>query len=187
MGSIYDNLDKAMDEYDYRLITLLRQNGRRSISDLAHEIGLSRATVRARMEKLEQSGRHRRYTVILRRCFQRAGARDHADRGGGPHGGACRCGSRRLSGSHRASQYQWQMDFIAEIAANSLTEFDAILHRNPSHPRHRLLGNQHPALDAEKHQRAALTDCGKVSDPQSAESRNSLDKSHFHEAAIACP
>ncbi len=35
-----------MDEYDYRLITLLRQNGRRSISDLAHEIGLSRATVR---------------------------------------------------------------------------------------------------------------------------------------------
>ena len=36
-----------MDELDTRLITLLRHNGRRSISDLAVETGASRATVRA--------------------------------------------------------------------------------------------------------------------------------------------
>jgi DNA-binding Lrp family transcriptional regulator len=55
-----------MDDIDARLIQLLRHDGRRSISDLAGEMGLSRATVRARMERLERSGEIVGYTVILR-------------------------------------------------------------------------------------------------------------------------
>ncbi|HEV7256053.1 MAG TPA: Lrp/AsnC family transcriptional regulator [Mesorhizobium sp.] len=55
-----------MDEIDGKLLTLLRHDGRRSISDLAAELRLSRATVRARMEKLERSGDILGYTVILR-------------------------------------------------------------------------------------------------------------------------
>ncbi|MFN7286455.1 MAG: Lrp/AsnC family transcriptional regulator [bacterium] len=55
-----------MDELDQALITLLRHNGRRSISDLAQETGASRATVRARIERLERSGEIVGYTVILR-------------------------------------------------------------------------------------------------------------------------
>jgi DNA-binding Lrp family transcriptional regulator len=55
-----------MDELDNNLITLLRHNARRSISDLAADLGASRATVRARMEKLEKSGGIIGYTVILR-------------------------------------------------------------------------------------------------------------------------
>lgn len=55
-----------MDETDNRLLTLLRHDGRRSISDLAAELKLSRATVRARMERLERSGEIVGYTVILR-------------------------------------------------------------------------------------------------------------------------
>ena len=55
-----------MDQLDEKLITLLRHNGRRSISDLAIETGASRATIRARMEKLEQTGTIIGYTVILR-------------------------------------------------------------------------------------------------------------------------
>ena len=55
-----------MDDLDEKLITLLRHNGRRSISDVAIDLGVSRATVRARMERLEQSGDIIGYTVILR-------------------------------------------------------------------------------------------------------------------------
>ncbi|UNC14867.1 Lrp/AsnC family transcriptional regulator [Acidiphilium multivorum] len=51
---------------DDRLITLLRHDGRRSISDLAIELGVSRATVRARIDRLERSGVIIGYTVILR-------------------------------------------------------------------------------------------------------------------------
>ena len=55
-----------MDDIDTQLLTLLRHNGRRSISDLAQELGLSRATVRARIERMENRGDIVGYTVILR-------------------------------------------------------------------------------------------------------------------------
>ena len=55
-----------MADYDQKLLTLLRHNGRRSISDLAAELGLSRATVRARIERMERDGDIVGYTVILR-------------------------------------------------------------------------------------------------------------------------
>lgn len=55
-----------MDDIDRQLLTLLRHNGRRSISDLAGELGLSRATVRARLERMEAQGDIIGYTVILK-------------------------------------------------------------------------------------------------------------------------
>ncbi len=55
-----------MDELNEKLVTLLRHNGRRSISDLAVDLKVSRATIRARMEKLEREGGILGYTVILR-------------------------------------------------------------------------------------------------------------------------
>src|SRR4051794_32579062 len=55
-----------MDSLDEKLITLLRHSARRSISDLAADLGVSRATARSRMERLEQSGEIIGYTVILR-------------------------------------------------------------------------------------------------------------------------
>jgi DNA-binding Lrp family transcriptional regulator len=54
------------DEMDMRLIGLLRHDARRSLSSLADELSLSRATVRARMERLERDGEILGYTVILR-------------------------------------------------------------------------------------------------------------------------
>lgn len=54
-----------MQSLDDKLIRLLRHNARRSISDLAIEVGTSRATVRARIDKLERSGRIIGYTVVL--------------------------------------------------------------------------------------------------------------------------
>ncbi len=43
-----------MADIEQRLLTLLRHDGRRSISDLAGELGVSRATVRARIERMER-------------------------------------------------------------------------------------------------------------------------------------
>jgi len=54
-----------MHSLDEKLIRLLRHNARRSISDLAIELGTSRATVRARIDKLERAGSIIGYTVVL--------------------------------------------------------------------------------------------------------------------------
>ena len=47
------------------LIDLLQENGRRSISDLAKQLGLSRATVQQSMERLERTGVIQGYTVKI--------------------------------------------------------------------------------------------------------------------------
>lgn len=55
-----------MDDLDLRLIALLRHDGRRSVSDLATDLSVSRATVRARMEKLSETGEILGFTAVLR-------------------------------------------------------------------------------------------------------------------------
>ena len=120
----------SMDDLDQRLITLLRHNGRRSVSDLALELGVSRATVRSRMERLERSGNIVGYTVILRADAVSLAVRGimlievegrAADRvvdalGGFPE----------VSAIHTTNG-KW--DLIVELGAASLSDFDAILRR----------------------------------------------------------
>lgn len=55
-----------MDDLDRKLITLLRRDSTRGISKLAVDLGVSRATVKARIERLERGGEIIGYTVILR-------------------------------------------------------------------------------------------------------------------------
>jgi DNA-binding Lrp family transcriptional regulator len=119
-----------MDDLDQTLITLLRHNGRRSISDLAHETGASRATVRARIERLERNGDIVGYTVILRadavslpvrgiRLIEVEGrAKDRVVDvlGGYPE----------VSAIHTTNG-KW--DLLIEIGAQNLTDLDALLGR----------------------------------------------------------
>lgn len=119
-----------MDNLDQRLITLLRHNGRRSVSDLALELGVSRATVRSRMERLERSGDIVGYTVILRADAVSLPVRGimlievegrAADRvvdalGGFPE----------VSAIHTTNG-KW--DLIVELGAANLSDFDGILRR----------------------------------------------------------
>jgi DNA-binding Lrp family transcriptional regulator len=58
-------LKSEMDELDRKLVTLLRHDGRRSLSDLALDLGLSRATIRGRLERLRKSGEILGFTVVL--------------------------------------------------------------------------------------------------------------------------
>ncbi len=55
-----------MDDLDQRLLSELRHNARASYSDLALALGVSRATVRARTERLQASGDIVGFSVILK-------------------------------------------------------------------------------------------------------------------------
>lgn len=51
------------DETDQNLLTLLRENARRPVADLARRLGLARTTIQARIERLESSGVISGYTL----------------------------------------------------------------------------------------------------------------------------
>ena len=55
-----------MDTADQRLVQALRRNGRATVSNLAVELGISRATVRTRLEKLVAQGEILGFTVVLK-------------------------------------------------------------------------------------------------------------------------
>jgi DNA-binding Lrp family transcriptional regulator len=119
-----------MDSLDQKLVTMLRHDARRSISDLASELGVSRATVRSRMERLEAAGDIIGYTVILR-----ADAVDQAVRGimmieieGHSTARVIKGlgGFPDVSAIHTTNG-RW--DLVVELSANSLTDFDSILRR----------------------------------------------------------
>jgi DNA-binding Lrp family transcriptional regulator len=55
-----------MDDIDQHLISLLRQNARMNIADLAHKLGVSRGTVNNRLRKLEDQQVIVGYTIKLR-------------------------------------------------------------------------------------------------------------------------
>ncbi len=62
-----------LDEYDLKLINLLMDNSRLSLSELAKLLGLSRQTVKARMERLEKEGVIQKYTIKLSPVFEKVG------------------------------------------------------------------------------------------------------------------
>lgn len=55
-----------MDEMDRRLVGALRHNARASLSELASRLGLTRATVRTRLTKLEDRGDILGYSVVMK-------------------------------------------------------------------------------------------------------------------------
>jgi len=119
-----------MDNLDEKLVTLLRHDGRSSISNLAIELGVSRATVRARLERLERQGDILGYTVILR-----ADALDQQVRGVmmvDVEGHAADKVVRTLGGfpevvAIHTTNGRW--DLVVELATESLTQFDVVLRK----------------------------------------------------------
>jgi DNA-binding Lrp family transcriptional regulator len=117
-------------EADQKLLTLLRHNGRRSISDLAQVLGLSRATVRARLERLEREGDIVGYTVVLR-----ADAVSMPVRGITMVEVEGRATSRVVEvlggfvevAAVHTTNGKW--DLIVELGAASLTDLDGVLKR----------------------------------------------------------
>ena len=59
-----------MTDLDRLLVSALRRDARASVSQLASELGVTRATVRARMDRLAAEGRVVGYTVVLKEDVQ---------------------------------------------------------------------------------------------------------------------
>ena len=119
-----------MDDLDRKIVTLLRGNGRRSVSDLALETGASRATVRGRIERMEQDGTILGYTVMLR-----ADALEDVVRGVMMieiEGHVTDRVIRTLGGFPEIAQIHTtngRWDLLVELNAASLTDFDAVLRK----------------------------------------------------------
>ncbi|MDA7429844.1 Lrp/AsnC family transcriptional regulator [Primorskyibacter aestuariivivens] len=119
-----------MDSSDQKLIAALRHNARASLSDLAAQLSLSRTTVRARIERLQQRGEIVGFTVVLK-----------GDTATDPVRGLMMIGIegrgtdrilRQLQGlpevrALHSTNGRW--DVIAEIGTDTLESFDAVLAR----------------------------------------------------------
>ncbi len=120
----------AVDDIDSRIIALLRHDARHPIAGIAAALKLSRSTVRARIERLEQAGEIIGYTVILKaetiempvrgitmiEVEGRATAKVIDSLAGFPEVAAI-----------HTTNGKW--DLIAEIAAGSLSDLDSVLGR----------------------------------------------------------
>ena len=117
-----------MDELDGRLIAALKRNGRASLSELAHLLGVTRSTVRVRLDKLVHGGEIAGFTVLTR-----SDVRPDAVRGLMMLEIAGRGAEKSMKQLQRMPEVQavhstngaW--DLIAEIGTDTLEHFDQVL------------------------------------------------------------
>lgn len=119
-----------LDEVDQRLIAELRRDGRAALSDLADRLGLSRATVRTRMERLTLRGDIAGFTVLTRADVSDAPVRGLMMIGIEGRGGekvmARLVGLPAVMAVH-STIGKW--DLIAELSAQTLVELDEVILR----------------------------------------------------------
>lgn len=119
-----------MDDTDTRLLSLLRQDGRAALSNLAATLGVSRATVKARIDRLEERGVILGFTVVLKGDAGAPAVRaimmiEVEGKAGEPV-------IRRLRGMPEVRELHstnGRWDIAAELTADSLETFDALLNR----------------------------------------------------------
>jgi len=120
----------VMDDTDQSLIAELRRDGRASLSDLAARLGVSRATVRARMERLQAQGEIAGYSVLTRGDVTASPVR--ALMMIGIEGRGAERIMARLTGiaavqSVHSTNGKW--DLIAEIGTQNLLDLDEVIFR----------------------------------------------------------
>ena len=124
------NSTPGLDDLDYRLIALLRTEARLPVAKIAARLGVSRATVTARMARLEHSGAIAGYTVVLQAQTRidavRAVTMVEVD------GKNAEAVIRRLAGFPEirglyTTNGRW--DVVAEVETATLAEFDDLLRK----------------------------------------------------------
>lgn len=116
------------DELDHRLIAALRGDGRAPVSKLATMLGVSRATVQTRLDRLMDSGAILGFTVRARQDYDAEGIRaimlievtGHSTTNVIRH-------LRGLPELHSLHTTNGAWDLIAELRASSLSDFDRVL------------------------------------------------------------
>jgi DNA-binding Lrp family transcriptional regulator len=119
-----------MDELDQSLISLLRQDARMNVADIAHKLKVSRGTVTNRIRKLEDTGVIQGFTVKLRPDSQPD--RIRAWMGVLVEGNQTRLVIATLMGEPGVialhdTNGRW--DLLAELEAASMTDLSKILER----------------------------------------------------------
>ncbi len=119
-----------MDDIDHRLLAALSADGRASVSALAAGLGVTRATVRARIARLEAAGEILGYRVVTR-----ADLSEHPVRGivlieiEGT--GAARISRAMIAMPEvvavHSTHGRW--DLVADLGAETLEALDATLNR----------------------------------------------------------
>ena len=117
-----------MDATDHALISMLRHDARASLSDLAIGLGVSRTTVRARIERLRERGEIVGFTVVLRGDAVRDPVRGLMMLG--IEGRGTERIIRQLGGlsavrAMHTTNGRW--DVIVEIGTDTLEAFDKVL------------------------------------------------------------
>ncbi len=117
-----------MDKTDEKLIGLLRRNGRASYAELAADMMMSRATIRARIDRLTASGEIIGYTVIVKSDITEQPVRGLMMIG--IEGRGTERIVSRLSGiapvqAVHTTNGKW--DLVVEIGTDTLAELDTVL------------------------------------------------------------
>ncbi len=119
-----------MDDLDRHLIALLRDDARSSIASLAKKLGVARGTVQNRLARLEEEGIIVGYTVRLKPQAEAHGIR--AVMTIAVEGNRTQAVLRALRGDPAVAALHTtngRWDFVAELRAEDLQEFDRIISR----------------------------------------------------------
>jgi DNA-binding Lrp family transcriptional regulator len=127
----FEHTDRiAMDDLDYKMISLLRSDARRPVASVAAELGVSRATIRSRIDRLIENGVIRGFTIAVHdqatRNLVRAMMMIEVE------GKAAGKVVKRLHGYpeiRRLHSTNGHWDFVAELVTSSLGEFEELLNR----------------------------------------------------------
>ncbi len=117
-----------MDELDERLLAALHRDGRASLSELAHDLGVTRTTLRNRLSRLSASGEIVGFTVLTRRDVAERPVRGLmmiGVEGQGAERIMARIAALPQVRAVHSTNGSW--DLIAEIGTGTLEELDRIL------------------------------------------------------------
>jgi DNA-binding Lrp family transcriptional regulator len=119
-----------MDSIDQRLVTALRKDARASISTLAVDLGLTRTTIRTRLDRLLERGEIIGFTAVLRSDVAHAPVRGLmmiAIEGRGTERVIRQLDAMLAVDALHTTNGNW--DLIVELSAESLEELDGILRK----------------------------------------------------------
>ncbi len=118
-----------MDTLDHQLISLLRDNARATVLELARALGVSRATVQNRMRRLQRDGVILGYTVRLQAPGAEAPVRALMLLLVEGDGDALIPLIQAEPSVRMLHTTNGRWDLVAEIQTDSLAEFDRVLRR----------------------------------------------------------
>lgn len=119
-----------MNDTDSQILGLLRDNARMSITDLAHKIRVSRATVQKRIEYMEMNGIIMGYTIRIKPSANQNTIRAWMNiMVEGPQTRAVVKALRLDSAVQTLHTTNGKWDLLVELESDSLESFDKILER----------------------------------------------------------